>query len=126
MAHGTTHLRTHVDIDLESRLARLNGVLAARERHRGQVNVQIVAFPQSGVMRGPGVLDLLDAAVCEGADLVSGIDPLEIDRDPKGQLITASGVPEAIAAHASRKLVLFDGRIVARDSAILPAPAPIA
>jgi hypothetical protein len=90
------------------------------------VNVQIVAFPQSGVMRCPGVLDLLDAAVCEGADLVGGIDPLEIDRDPKGQLITASGVPEAIAAHPSRKLVLFDGRIVARDSAIFPAPAPIA
>jgi cytosine/adenosine deaminase-related metal-dependent hydrolase len=32
------------------------------------------------------VLDLLDAAVREGADLVGGIDPLEIDRDPKGQL----------------------------------------
>jgi len=32
------------------------------------------------------VLDLLDAAVRSGADLVGGIDPLEIDRDPKGQL----------------------------------------
>jgi cytosine/adenosine deaminase-related metal-dependent hydrolase len=126
VARGTAHLRTHVDIDFDSRLAKLNGVLAARERPRGQVNVQIVAFPQSGVMRCPGVLDLLDAAVCEGADLVGGIDPLEIDRDPKGQLITASGVPEAIAARPSRKLVLFDGRIVARDSAIFPAPAPIA
>ena len=39
--------------------------------------------PQSGVTRCPGVLDLLDAAVREGADLVGGIDPLEIDRDPK-------------------------------------------
>jgi cytosine/adenosine deaminase-related metal-dependent hydrolase len=86
VAHGTAHLRTHVDIDLESRLAKLDGVLAARERHRGRVNVQIVAFPQSGVMRCPGVLELLDAAVREGADLVGGIDPLEIDRDPKGQL----------------------------------------
>jgi cytosine/adenosine deaminase-related metal-dependent hydrolase len=86
VARGTAHLRTHVDIDLESRLAKLDGVLAARERHRGRVSVQIVAFPQSGVMRCPGVLDLLDAAVREGADLVGGIDPLEIDRDPKGQL----------------------------------------
>jgi cytosine deaminase len=125
VARGTAHLRTHVDIDFESRLAKLNGVLAARERRRRQVNVQIVAFPQSGVMRCAGVLDLLDAAVCESADLVGGIEPLEIDRDPKGQLVTASGVPEAIAAHPSRKLVLF-GRIVARDSAIFPAPAPIA
>src|SRR5271165_2860061 len=37
VAHGTAHLRTHVDIDLESRLAKLDGVLAARERHRGRV-----------------------------------------------------------------------------------------
>jgi cytosine/adenosine deaminase-related metal-dependent hydrolase len=86
VARGTTHLRTHVDIDLESGLAKLEGVLAARERYRDQVTVQIVAFPQSGVMRCPGILDLLDAAVRNGADLVGGIDPLEIDRDPKGQL----------------------------------------
>jgi cytosine/adenosine deaminase-related metal-dependent hydrolase len=84
VARGTAHLRTHVDIDLESRLAKLDGVLAARERHRGRVSVQIVAFPQSGVMRCPGVLDVLDAAVREGADLVGGIDSLEIDRDPSG------------------------------------------
>jgi cytosine/adenosine deaminase-related metal-dependent hydrolase len=84
VAHGTSHLRTHVDINLESGLATLEGVLAARERHRDRT-VQIVAFPQSGVMRCPGVLDLLDAAVRNGADLVGGIDPLEIARDPKGQ-----------------------------------------
>src|SRR5947207_1931071 len=86
VARGTTHLRTHADIDLESGLAKLEGVLAARQRYRDRVTVQIVAFPQSGVMRCPGVLDLLDAAVRNGADLVGGIDPLEIDRDPKGQL----------------------------------------
>ena len=40
--------------------------------------------------------------------------------------IPASGVPEAVAAPPTRELVLFDGRIVARDSAVLPAPAPIA
>ena len=62
---------------------KLDGVLAARERHRGLVSVQIVASPQSGVRRFPGVLDLLDAAVREGADLVGSIDPSEIDRDPK-------------------------------------------
>jgi cytosine/adenosine deaminase-related metal-dependent hydrolase len=83
VARGTAHLRTHVDIDLENRLLKRDGALAARERYRGLVSVQIVAFPQSGVMRCPGVLDLLDAAVRDGADLVGGIDPLEIDRDLK-------------------------------------------
>src|SRR5215475_2376571 len=86
VARGTTHLRTHVDIDLENGLAKLDGVLAARQRYRDHVTMQLVAFPQSGVMRCPGVLDLLDQAVRNGADLVGGIDPLEIDRDPKGQL----------------------------------------
>ena len=86
VAHGTAHIRTHVDIDLEGKLTKLEGVLAARENLAGSVTIQIVAFPQSGVMRCPGVLDLLDAAMRSGADLVGGIDPLEIDRDPKGQL----------------------------------------
>lgn len=86
VARGTTYLRTHVDIDLENGLAKLEGVLAAGERYRDRVTMQIVAFPQSGVMRCPGVLDLLDAAMRSGANLVGGIDPLEIDRDPKGRL----------------------------------------
>ena len=86
VGHGTAHIRTHVDIDLEGKLTKLEGVLAARERLGHAASVQIVAFPQSGVMRCPGVLDLLDAAMHAGADLVGGIDPLEIDRDPKGQL----------------------------------------
>ncbi len=81
VARGTARLRTHVDIDLESRLLNLDGVLAARERYCGLVSAQIVAFPQSGVMRCPGVLDLLDAALREGADLVGGIDPLEANQE---------------------------------------------
>jgi cytosine deaminase len=35
VVRGTGHLRTHVDIDLESRLWKLDGVVATRERHRG-------------------------------------------------------------------------------------------
>jgi Amidohydrolase family len=65
---------------------RKNNSICDRARAERVEIVQIVAFPQSGVMRCPGVLDLLDAAVRNAADLVGGIDPLEIDRDPKGQL----------------------------------------
>jgi cytosine/creatinine deaminase len=38
VARGTSHLRTHVDIDLESGLAKLEGVLAARERYRDRAS----------------------------------------------------------------------------------------
>jgi hypothetical protein len=41
-------------------------------------------------------------------------------------MITASCVAEAVATHPSRKLVLFDGKIVARDGAFLVAPIRIA
>jgi cytosine/adenosine deaminase-related metal-dependent hydrolase len=40
--------------------------------------------------------------------------------------LAASGVPEAVAAHPTRSLVLFDGKIVARGGAALPAPIAIA
>jgi hypothetical protein len=43
-----------------------------RERFRDLVGVQIVAFPQSGILRSPGIADLLDAAITEGADLLQG------------------------------------------------------
>src|ERR1700751_2167280 len=125
VAHGTSHLRSHVDIDLESGLAKLDGVLAARERYRDRVIVQIVAFPQSGVMRCPGVLDLLDAAVRNGADLVGGIDPLEIDRDPKGQLdgifaiAARRGVGLDIHLHEPGEMGLFNVQeICARTKAV--------
>ncbi|MCK6453221.1 MAG: amidohydrolase [Alphaproteobacteria bacterium] len=101
VAQGSAHLRTHVDIDLESGLSKLEGVLEARARCAEFATVQIVAFPQSGVMRRPGTLALLDAAVGAGAALVGGIDPLEIDRDPKGQL-------DGIFAIAERRGVGLD------------------
>lgn len=85
---GTTHIRSHVDIDTDHGLAMLRGVLETRDALAGQVEIEIVAFPQSGLMIRPGTAELLDAALSEGADLVGGLDPCCIDRDPKGHLDT--------------------------------------
>ena len=67
--------------------------------------------------------DLVSAA---GARAL-GIAPYGIAVDSKANLFTvaASGVPEAVAAHPPRKLVLFVGRLVARDGGMLPDPIPI-
>lgn len=88
VAHGTAHIRTHADITPDFGLTALHGVLEAKAAFAHAVTVQVVAFPQAGVMRqgGAPMLDLLDAAVREGADLVGGIDPCEVDRNPSGQL----------------------------------------
>jgi len=86
IAHGTAAMRTHADVTPAFGLRHLEGVLAAREAHAGAITIQTVAFPQAGVMRVPGVVALLDQALREGADLLGGIDPCEVDRDPRGQL----------------------------------------
>lgn len=86
VARGTTHCRTHVDIGPDIGLAHFHGVAETREAVRDRMNMQIVAFPQTGVMTKPGTLDLLDRACADGADAIGGLDPIGIDRDPKGQL----------------------------------------
>lgn len=86
MASGTLHMRSHVDIDNQLGLANLHEILKVREQFRDLVTIQIVAFPQSGILRSPGTAALLDAAVAEGADLVGGLDPVGIDGDLDGHL----------------------------------------
>jgi cytosine deaminase len=94
VGHGTVALRTHVDIDAQVKLDGLHALLKVREKVRHLLDIQIVAFPQSGVMIAPGVAELLDAAIGEGADLVGGLDPAGIDKDVKGQLDAIFGVAE--------------------------------
>jgi cytosine/creatinine deaminase len=86
IAKGTTAIRTHVDIDPDIGLGQLRAVGEVREAYAGKIDIQIVAFPQSGVLRCPGTAELLDAAFDEGADLLGGIDPIGIDEDLNGHL----------------------------------------
>ncbi|WP_332777167.1 amidohydrolase family protein [Polaromonas sp.] len=86
IACGTTHVRTHVDVGPDVGLAHLHGVQAMRDKHRDWIDIDMVAFPQTGVMIRPGTLDLLEQAVRDGAQVIGGLDPVGVDRDPKGQL----------------------------------------
>jgi cytosine/creatinine deaminase len=83
---GTAAIRSHVDIDPDYGLSNLEGVLAAKEKYASVVDIQIVAFPQSGVIRMPGTIELLEEAMNSGADHIGGLDPLVVDKDPAGQL----------------------------------------
>ena len=86
VGHGSTAIRSHVDIDTDIGLGGFEGVAATREEYRDAVDIEIVAFPQSGLMCRPGTLELMEAALADGADVVGGLDPCGIDRDPRGQL----------------------------------------
>ena len=83
---GTGALRTHVDIDTETGLSGLEAVLRLKDQYRDIVDIEIVAFPQSGILRDPGTADLLAAAIRAGADVVGGLDPAGIDNDIAGHL----------------------------------------
>ncbi|MDQ4504539.1 amidohydrolase [Sinomonas sp. ASV322] len=84
--HGTTATRTHVDVDLGVGLRGLESVAAASAELGDAIQVHTVAFPQDGVLRRPGVLQLLDEAAQAGADSIGGLDPGTIDGDVEGQL----------------------------------------
>lgn len=124
-AFGTGSLRSHVDIDTEVGLKGLHALLRLKERYWDLVDIQIVAFPQSGIRIDPGVADLLDAAVREGADLVGGLDPAGIDQDVTGHLDAVFAVAEKhgvgvdIHLHDSGTLGAFELRqIAARTQAL--------
>ncbi|NWJ23960.1 amidohydrolase family protein [Rhizobium sp. RM] len=94
VGYGTTLIRTHVDIDTDQGLVALEGVMETRRQLAGVVEIEIVAFPQSGLMRRPGTIELLDKAMAMGADLVGGLDPCGMDRDPKAHLDVIFGLAE--------------------------------
>lgn len=82
--NGCTQLRTHVDVDSIGGLKPLEGVRAARDACADIADVQIVAFPQEGILNDPGTADLLAAALGAGADAVGGMPDSERgDREGK-------------------------------------------
>src|SRR5205823_7025069 len=70
---GTTRLRSHVDVDTIGGLTPLEGVMAAAADCSDIAEVRTVAFPQEGMLRAPGALDLMDAEMEMAADLVGGM-----------------------------------------------------
>ena len=68
IANGTTRVRSHIDIDNDVGLANLEAVLRVREAYRDWIDIQLVAFPQSGVTTEKGAPDLMAAALSAGAD----------------------------------------------------------
>ena len=92
VSRGTLHIRSHVDVDTEVGLRNFEAVMTARSRLRDTVSIQVVAFPQSGVVSRPGTAELLEQAVKEGAELIGGVDPTGIDADAAGQLDVVFGI----------------------------------
>ncbi|WP_166347428.1 amidohydrolase [Phytoactinopolyspora limicola] len=81
VANGSTFIRTFADVDPAIGLDGLHGTMAAREELADAADIQIVAFPQLGLLRRPGNEDLLEQALQAGADGIGGLDPAGVDGD---------------------------------------------
>lgn len=92
LALGTTRLRTHVDVDTQAGLRHLEGTLRTRDALREVQQIQVVAFPQSGLLGRPGTAELLDQSLALGADVLGGLDPCAIDGDPVKSLDVLFGI----------------------------------
>jgi cytosine/creatinine deaminase len=73
---GLLAIRTHVDV-CDARLLAVEALLDVKKRVAPYIDLQLVAFPQDGVLRSPGALDNLRRALHRGVDVVGGIPHFE-------------------------------------------------
>ena len=125
IANGSTHIRSHVDVDTKHGLWGIEGVMETRERYRDWIDIELVVFPQSGMLKRPGTVELMEEALRLGAEVVGGIDPCTMDKDPKGHVDTVFGLAQSfgrpidIHLHEPNELGLFSmGLILDRTRAL--------
>jgi cytosine/adenosine deaminase-related metal-dependent hydrolase len=87
-------VRTYAQVDVDCRLEKFDSVLAAKERFRDHADVQIMTFPQAGILREAGTVEFLEESLRQGADVMGGIDPCQLDRDPVRHLDIVFGLAE--------------------------------
>ena len=80
IANGIQHIRTHVDVSDPSLIA-LKAILEVKEEMKPWVDIQIVAFPQEGILSYPNGKALLEEAVKLGADVIGAIPHFEFTRE---------------------------------------------
>ncbi|HXZ10317.1 MAG TPA: amidohydrolase family protein [Paraburkholderia sp.] len=76
VARGLLAIRTHVDV-CDPRLLAVEALLEVKRRVAPYLDLQLVAFPQDGVLRSPGAFDNLKRAIALGVDVVGGIPHFE-------------------------------------------------
>src|ERR1700716_4033612 len=71
--NGISRLRSHVDVDPIGGTRPAEGLIRARERFRDLIDIQIVAFPQEGIIKSPGTEALMREVMKRGVDVVGGM-----------------------------------------------------
>lgn len=82
LRHGVLHIQAFVDTDTKARLEGIKGVMRVRDELKDVMRIEIVAFPQDGLLRDHGAESYVQEAMALGANRVGGIPWIEnTDRD---------------------------------------------
>ena len=104
--YGVRHVLALADVDTRAQLRGVRPLLRLREEFRSVIDLQVVAFPQDGLLRDPGAEELVRAAVELGADVVGGIPWIEhTDADAHEHV---RRMCELAARHGRRVAMLVD------------------
>ncbi len=79
--HGTTRIRAHAEFDPAQGFSGFEVLMDLKERWKDIVDMQIVAFPQEGIYKCPGMEDMMVHAMEQGADVVGGIPYNDVPSD---------------------------------------------
>ncbi|RVU83558.1 cytosine deaminase [Leucothrix sargassi] len=80
LANGVQHIRTHVDVT-DRDLVALKAINDLRPTLAPYLDLQIVAFPQEGILSFPNGKQLMERAIEHGADVIGGIPHFEFTRE---------------------------------------------
>jgi len=73
IVNGTTAMRGFADVGTIGGLVPVEGLLELKNRFDGRITMDVVAFPQEGILRDPGCEKLMREAMDLGADVVGGL-----------------------------------------------------
>jgi len=77
--HGTTRMRTHVEIDPRIELRSFEAVKALKRDYAWAIDLSICVFPQEGLTNDPGAEELLVAALRDGGEVIGGCPYTDTD-----------------------------------------------
>lgn len=89
VSYGTLHIRAFVDTDTKAKLEGIKALLKVKNELKDKINIQVVAFPQDGVVRDPGAEEFIYKAMEIGADVVGGIPWIELTSEDEDYHINA-------------------------------------
>ncbi len=79
--NGATRLRTHVDVDTIGGLTACKALLGLKKEYADVMDIQVIAFPQEGILLDEGAEELMRKAMEMGADVVGGMPHAEMTRE---------------------------------------------